>query len=532
MAEPESVGAWAPLRIRLFRSLWLAGVVSNLGTFMHTVGAGWSITTLTRDPGVVSLLQTMWAAPGFIFALLAGALADVIDRRKLMLTTQFASVLVAGTLGVLEVTDRLTVTSLLVLTFLLSMCGTLSAPAFMATTPELVPRELLTSAIGLNSISMNIAQSAGPAIAGVLIAIAGPGAVFLVNAASFIGIVIVVSRFRFEVDTSLPAEHIGSAMRTGVRYVRNSPALLVMITRIMLALTVTSALAALLPVIARKRLDVSAGQFGLLSASLGVGAVLAIGALPSVRRRLGADAIVAISAVIWAVGAAIVATAISVTVACLGLAVAGGASMTTMTTIFSIYQSSLPSWVRGRASSVAMLVIWLGASVGSFGWGLLGSRIGVSGALLAAAAANVVLGGAGLVALRIGTAEVADITPVHWQMPALQVEPHPTDGPVLVSVEWVVDAERVAEFAQHMEAVGRQRRRDGAMQWGVFQDMEVPGRMVESFTVATWAEHERQHSRTIASDAVEQSPARALLVNGGPNVSHLISQRPSRVRNR
>jgi MFS family permease len=524
--------AWAPLRIRLFRFLWLAGIVSNLGTFMHTVGAGWAITDLTDDPTLVSLLQTMWAAPGFLIALLAGALADVVDRRRLMLATQFASMVIAGALGVLDLTGQLTVGLLLGLTFALSVAGTLAAPAFMAVTPELVEPRQLPQAVALNSISMNIAQAGGPALAGIIIAASGPGAVFIVNALSFLGIVVVVRQYRPVVDRTLPAEHIGAAMRIGVRYVRNSPRLQVLAARVVLSIVVTSALGALLPIIARQRLDATAGEFGFMSAAMGVGAVVAVWALPAVRRHIGADAVVFLASVVWAAGAATVAVTDSLLVAAAGLALAGGAGMTTMTTVFSIYQTLLPSWVRGRASSVAMLVIWLGAAVGAAVWGVVGSAVGLRDALLTAAVANVVVAGIASIVLRIGSGDPIDITPVHWGAPQIAVEPAPDDGPVLVTTEWRIAPERAEEFAAAMVVVERQRRRDGAMQWGLYHDMADPGRMVETFTVATWAEHERQHHRSTGADAIEQRAARQMLLGGDPVVTHLIAQYPVRQHHR
>jgi MFS family permease len=296
--------------------------------------------------------------------------------------------------------------------------------------------------------------------------------------------------------------------------------------RLVLFLTVTSALAALLPLIARERLHAGAGLFGVLATAGGVGAVVALGVLPRVRRRLSADRVVLLGAVAWCGGAALLATTSSVAVACVGLAFTGGASMTTMTSIFTVYQSDLPTWVRGRASSVVMLVVWLGASVGSVGWGVLGSRVGLESTLLVAAAANLVVSMLASKVLPIGDAPPSDLTPVHWAMPQLKFEPSPADGPVMVSIEWQIDPERAAEFAGAMAALGRLRRRDGAIEWRLFHDLEHPGRMVESFIVATWGEHERQHHRTVAEDAAIERPARAMLIAGDPVVSHLLAQSP------
>jgi Transmembrane secretion effector len=247
--------------------------------------------------------------------------------------------------------------------------------------------------------------------------------------------------------------------------------------------------------------------------------------LPTLRARIGADVTVAVAAVTWSGGAALLAVTRSVPVACGAMAVAGAATMGVMTTTMSAYQSILPAWVRGRAISVAMLVIWFGASIGSIGWGALGSSIGLDRALLVAAAANLVVAVVAGATLRIGDAGDIDITPVHWPIPVVQHQPAPADGPVLITIEWWIDPSRVEEFAVAMVPIARHRRRDGAVQWGLYRDVAEPGRMTESFMVASWAEHERQHHRTIAADAAEEAEARAFLVGNDPTVTHFVAQR-------
>ena len=522
-------GPWSPLRVQLFRSLWIAGLVSNIGTFMHTVAAGWAITDLTRSPTLVSLVQTAWTVPGFLLALLAGALADVLDRRRLIIATQFASMIVAAVLGAFELSHHLTVPLLLLFTFLLSTAGTMAAPAFMAVTPELVDRSELPKAIGLNSVSTNIAQSAGPALAGIVIAIAGPGTVFLVNAASFLGIVLVVRRWHPTRDTTLPAEHIGAAMRTGVRYVRNSPRLQLLAVRLILAITATSALGALLPIVARGRLGVSAGQFGLLSTAMGVGAVAAVWLLPRLNRIATPDVVVCIAALLWAGGTAVFAIAAALPLALCGLLLTGAGTMAVMNVLFSMYTLLLPSWVRGRASSVAMLTVWLGASAGAVAWGALATTTSARTALLAAACGHLAVTLLATITLPIGRQEDVDITQVTWAMPELQFPPGEDAGPVLITIDWQIDPSTVDAFAAAMIPVRRQRRRDGAYNWGLFHDLEAPGHMVESYCVSTWSEHERQHHRSTAADDLEQSAARALLVSNETHVHHhLAPPRPKR----
>ncbi len=388
-------GPWSPLRVRLFRNLWLASVVSNVGTVMHTVGASWAATELTESPTLIGLVQTAWAVPGFLVALPAGALADVVDRRRLMIVTQLVSMALAGALAVLAGADALAMPVLLAFTFVLSTVLTLAAPVFMAVTPELVDRSELGKAIGLNVISSNVAQSLGPAFAGVIIAIAGAGAVFAVNAASFLGIVVVARSYRPVPDPDRGPEHVAEpvwqAVRTGLRYVRHTPRLPGLAARIALSMLCTSALVALMPVVARRQLDVTPSQFGLLSAAIGVGAVGAVWLLPRVNRRLPPDVVVFMAAVVWASGAVVVGATHSLPVAMAGLALGGAGSMATLNVVFTTYTELLPSWVRGRASSMVMLMVWLGTSVGAAAWGAIASATTAGTSLTVAAVSHVCL---------------------------------------------------------------------------------------------------------------------------------------------
>lgn len=463
---PE-VSPWSPLRLAVFRWLWVAGVVSNLGSYLHFVAAGWAMTSLSTSPRTVSLLQAAGTVPGFVMALPAGALADVVDRRRMIVATQLAAMAVAAGLGALAVGGGLTVGLLLGLTFVLSTVNTVAAPAFMALTPDLVGPEELPQAIGLTSVSSNLAQSAGPALAGVLIALAGPGAAFLVNAASFLAVVAVLQVHRAAVprrvgagsrprpvgappragrpggaggagglggvggsdDPDGPAQDAAApeisdgggtdvarhsvwadtlaATGAGVRWFRGSGRARTLAARVMLSFLVTSALAALLPVVARARLEATAFEFGLLSAALGTGAVAVVWVLPLVRAVLAPDRLVAVAAVVWAVGVALFAATHSVPVAAAGLVLAGAGGMATMNEVLSLYTLLLPAWVRGRASSLVMLVIWLGASVGAVAWGSLASWIGPPAALGAAAGAHVVVTAVAWATLGLGTRELA-----------------------------------------------------------------------------------------------------------------------------
>lgn len=400
-ARVEAIEPWSPLRARLFRNLWLASLVSNVGTVMHTVGASWASTELTTSPTLIGLVQTAWAVPGFLVALPAGALADVVDRRRLMIATQLVAMALAAGLGALYVADALVMWVLLAFTFVLSIVLTLAAPVFMAVTPELVDRSELGKAIGLNVISTNIAQSLGPAFAGVIIAIAGAGAVFVVNAVSFLGILFVARTYRPHLDAAHAPEPVGSAVRTGLQYFWRTPRLRPLAGRIALSMLCTSALLALMPVVARRQLDVGAAQFGLLSAAIGVGAVGAVWLLPRLSLRFRPDSVVLAASGCWAAGAVIVGLTHSLPAAMLGLALGGGGSMATLNVVFTKYTELLPSWVRGRASSMMMLMVWLGTSIGATAWGSLASATTAGTSLVVAAVVHVTITSAASTWLRI-----------------------------------------------------------------------------------------------------------------------------------
>ncbi len=382
---PAPTSPWSPLRVTVFRNLWLAALVSNIGTTMHTVGAAWAMTDLSDSPTVVSLVQTAWAVPGFLVAIPAGAFADVIDRRRLILVSQIGSMCFAAILGLLAVTDQLEVPSLLIGTFVLSIVMTMSGPAFMALIPELVEPRELTQAIGLNNIAYNGSQSVGPALAGVIIAIAGPGAVFLINAASFLGIVVVMWRFRPARPGPTSDEPMWHAMKTGVTYFAGRRILSRYAIRIALAFLATSSMVALLPVVARQQLDATSAQFGIMSAAFGIGAVVAVWALPPLKLRFGPDALVFGAATLWSAGAVMVALTGWVPLATVGVLCTGIGTMAAMNIVYSMFMLMLPNWIRGRASSVVMLTVWLGTSIGTAVWGAVADAAGIRTALLVAA---------------------------------------------------------------------------------------------------------------------------------------------------
>jgi MFS family permease len=519
------VKAWAPLRHRVFRALWIAQTVSNVGTWMQTVGAQWLIVSLGGTALTVSLVQTATTLPTFLIGLPAGALGDILDRRKLMLGAQFFMLVCAAVLGVLTVMDRIGIASVLALTFGIGLGSALLRPSWQAVQPELVEREEIPQAAALNGVSMNMARAVGPAIGGVLVAITNAGAVFLANAASFLGVMGVLAWWkRPPQESALGAEHVTHAMRVGTRFVRHSPRLRSVLTRTLSFCLFSSALWALLPVIAHDRLGLGSGGYGLLLAAVGIGAVGGAFALAAARARWSADHVVG-AATIGFVGVALVLAWSRSTALDAAALVLGGLSwIAVLSSLNASAQVALPGWVRARGMATYLLVFQGGQAAGSLAWGVLATHTG-TGTTLSVVAGGLV--GALLLSSRrhkLATTVALDMTPVsHWTEPELSMEPAP-HRPVLITMEYRVPPENHEAFREAMQRLGRSRRRTGAERWSLYQDAADPDRFVENYLVDSWEEHMRQHyERQTKQDVTIQQRALDLTVDKTPPpVQHLI----------
>jgi len=521
----EARSAWAPLRHGLFRRLWAAQLASNVGTWMQNVGAVWLMGSLTGSPALVAMVQTATTLPIFLFGLPAGALADIVDRRRLLLVTQAWMLVCATALGVLATVDLVTPAVLLALTFAIGTGVALNQPAWQAIQPELVPREDFAQAVALGGVSINVGRAAGPALGGAIVAAAGPEYVFLVNAASFLGVLAVLLTWKREPrSTPLPAEHVVGAVRAGLRYARHAPSLRAVLVRTGLFIIPASALTALLPVVARDHLGLGAEGYGLLLTAFGGGAVLAAVALPRLRAREPLDLIVAVASVVLGLVVLAVALLESPGVMAAVLVVGGLGWLLAIASLNVSVQYSLPGWVRARGLAVYLLLFGGGTAAGSALWGVIAGAAGTKVALGAAAAALVV-GAAGAFRYRLGISERLDLRPaLHWPEPAVVADVRPGQGAVLVTVEYEVPTASAEEFAALMRRIERMRRRTGAAGWGLYQDSSDPGRFVENFVVDSWDEHLRQHARVTESDRRLEEQRNALLVPGtSPRVRHQIS---------
>ena len=493
---------------------------------MHGVAAAWLMTSLTTSPVPVALLTTMANLPLFLVGLPAGAIADVVDRRWLVLVTQVWMLVVAGLLGVLAATNWMSPGLLLALTFLIGLGGALSAPAWSVLVPELVPRSELSAAVALNGAGFNLARAIGPAIGGLLVAAAGPALVFLLNALSFFGVIVVIYRWQpAPHERSALSESVSSAVAAGLRFARHSPPLRAVLVRTAAFIFAASALWGLLPVVATRQLGLGASGYGVLLASIGLGAVGAASVLPRLRARLSVNWLVTLLSLVFAAGMFVLAETRNLLV--LNAALVGvGVAWLTITSLMNITaQTTTPMWVQARALGIYLLVFQGGLAGGSAFWGFVAGRFGEQRALLAAAATLMVAGVATARRWPLRTGEDLDLSPSkHWPEPTLAIKLAGADGPVLVTVEYRVAEAQQAAFYQVMAAIQLVRRRDGATRWGLFRDAAEPERFLETFVVRSWAEHMRQHERVTVADREVEQRALALQQPGTtPIVAHFIA---------
>jgi MFS family permease/quinol monooxygenase YgiN len=515
------VAAWAPLRDSpMFRALWIAQFASNIGTWMQTVGAQWLL--IDQSPVLVSLVQTASSLPIVLLALPAGAWADMVDRRRLLLSAQLAMLVAAGALTVLTFAGIVSPAVVLSLTFLLG-CGTaVAGPSWQAIQPELVERSMLPQAAALNGVNMNLARAVGPALAGVIVATAGPAWVFALNALSYLGIAAVLRAWRPSESLAPDSrERLVEALRAGGRYVRNALIVRRLLYRAVLFIPAASAVWALLPLVAARNLGLGSAGYGLLLGAVGIGAVAGALVIPRLRARIGGPTLVTAAMLTSAAATVMVATANAPVWVALALVPVGAAWIAVMSSLNAGLQLALPGWVRARGLAHYLLLFQGSQAVGAVIWGLIADVTSVTTALLVAAATMVVGAIAGLRTPMPNTANLDRMPSAHWPSPQLLLSPDPTDGPVLVTLNYRVPEENTAAFTEAIRPVARSRRRTGALRWELFRDGTDPTRFVESYLVATWAEHLQQHHhrQTGADRTIEEK----LLdyTDGPPEVRHL-----------
>jgi len=524
----QPLPAWGALRYPVFRWLWIATAVSNIGTWMYGAAAGWLMTSLSPSPLIVSLVQVANSLPLFLFALPAGALADMIDKRRLILVLEILTTVFSAIFALLVTLHVVSPTLLLLFMFVLGVLSALETPAWQAIVPLLVPAPALSSAIAVNSVGVNISRVIGPAITGAIIVGFGIAVPFWLDAFSNAGVIGVIRRWRpppRAAAHTLPAESLTGAIRAGVRYARYNGALRATLVRAVGFFLFTSAYWALLPLVARSQLQGGAALYGALLAVIGAGAVGGALFLQRMRARVGADGVVMLGEAGTAVALVLFGLAQQPWVAAIACLLAGVSWIAVLALLNVSAQTVLPEWVRGRGLAVYVTVFFGALTLGSMLWGLVAEHLGLP-------AAHYLAAGGALVALfatrrwKLQSGPAADLTPsMHWPEPVLPAGMDQTAGPVLVTIEYHVAPENREAFLAALVPLARERRRDGGYDWHVFEDTAHPERIIEVWLTDTWLDHLRQHQRITRADrAVEERVQR--LAREPPRTAHYIAARP------
>jgi MFS family permease len=519
------MNAWSPLRHRAYRALWVASFTALTGSWISDSTAAWLMTSLSPSPLYVALVSSAITLPILMMALPAGAVADLFDRRSVLMATQVWVTLIALVLFAVTLAGRMSAELLLVLTFAHGIGSAIRFPVMAAMTPGLVSRAELPSALALHGVTFNGARVIGPVIAGLLLGWIGGAWVFLVCAAVSAATTFAFSRVGSQQRTSsLPNERFVAAMRLGIQYARQSPAVVAALAQISLYTFFAVIMQALLPLVARDRLGGDAGTYTLLLSSMGFGAIAGVMAMPTLRRRLSPDQMLAVFTILQAAGTALLSQATNSWLAA-PAAFAGGAAWTAIFNVLNVTtQTALPDWVRARGTAVFLASGMIGATAGAVAWGQAASISSIGRALEIAAIGALV----GFALLRrryrLSSLREVDLTPASVTPEfASGVTIEEGQGPVLVTIEYQIAPARAEEFSAVMAESRRWRLRHGALHWGLYRDVTDPGRYVEHFLVDSWLDRLRQIERLTAEDmALRDRKNEFHLGAGPPEMRHLL----------
>ena len=512
---PQSLSALSPLRYPVFRGVWFASLISNLGGLIQSVGASWMMISIAQSADMVALVQASVTLPIMLLSLVAGAMADNLDRRQVMLGAQIFMLTVSVALSVCAWTGLITPWLLLLFTFLIGCGAAFNAPAWQASVGDMVPRTQLPGAVALNSMGFNIARSVGPAIGGVIVAAAGVATAFTVNAASYVALIAVLARWRPPPNPQLlPRETLGIAMAAGVRYVAMSPAIRAVLVRSAVFGVGASSVMALMPVIAKVLIAGGPLTYGLLLGAFGVGAVAGAIGTARLRQMLSTEVIVRWGCVGFGVAAAIAGMSTHLLATMAVLLLAGAGWVLTLSTFNVAVQLSAPRWVVARALSLYQMAAFGGLAAGSWLWGVVAASEGVRAALLMASVVMLACAALGRW-LPLSQSEELNLDPLrHWKEPVTAVAVESRTGPVVVAIEYVIREEDILEFLGAMAERRRIRRRDGARNWTLLRDLADPQIWIERYKTPTWLDYIRHNSRLTQDDAI--IPERLRSLHRGP----------------
>jgi MFS family permease len=528
-AKPHNTASpWSPFRHATFAVLWIVTIVANIGSWMYNAASSWMMTDLNADPLMVSLVQVASSLPMFLFAIPAGALADIIDKRRFIIVLEILIAAVSAIFAALVSADLVSPATLLLFTFLIGVFGALEAPAWQSIVPQLVPKQDLAPAIAANSVGINISRAVGPAIAGAIITGFGIAAPFWLNAMSNFGVIGALLWWRSPQKhvSRMPAERVASAIRIGFRHARHNRHLRATLGRAAGFFLFASAYWALLPLVARSQIAGGPELYGILLGAIGAGAVGGAFLLPRLKAKIGPDRIVAAGEVGTALTLVLFGLAREPVVALAASIVAGVSWIAVLASLNVSAQVALPDWVRGRGLAMFVSVFFGTMTIGSVLWGEV--------ALLTELPLTHFIAAAGaLVAIpltwrwKLQTGRGLDLTPsMHWPAPVISHEVEDDQGPVLVTIEYRIESQNRKVFLAAMDKLEHERRRDGAYAWGVFEDTAQQGRFLETFLVESWLEHLRQHERVTNADRVLQDHV-LRITEGAPTITHFIGAEPT-----
>jgi predicted MFS family arabinose efflux permease len=532
--SPTELGPsrWGAFGYAAFTVIWAASTVSNVGTAMFDTASGWLITSLNANPMTVSLVQVAVSLPLFLFTLPAGALADVIDSRRMLIGSEIAIIIVSAVFAALVSLGYATPIALLLTTFLLGVASALSGPAWLSITPLQVPRRELDSAIAANSVGFNLSRAVGPALGGLVIAAFGVSTPFWVFGVSNVGIIAALLWWRSPQKStdSLPAERLTSAVRTGIRHAIYNRNLRATLARALAFYPFACTYWALLPLIARAQMVQGPELYGILLGALGAGAIAGSFALGWLKAKLGPDRTVALGTLATALALILFGMARHPAIAIVACLVAGASWTVVLTNLYVSAQVALPDWVRGRGLAIFLTIVFGAMTAGSALWGEVAGLEGLPIAHFAAAAGA-------LLAIpltwgwKLQTGADLDLTPsMHWRAPVVTQKIENNDGPVLVTIAYQIDDKDRAAFLAALNELGYERKRDGAFAWGVFEDTASTGRYVETFLIESWLELMHSYERVTKADRMLEEHIRGFLT-AAPQINHLVaSERRRRSR--
>ncbi|MFO1242203.1 MAG: MFS transporter [Rickettsiales bacterium] len=518
--------AFKPLIYPAFRSLWIATLISTIGTWMQSVSAAWVMTGLTTSTIMVALLQSASSLPTVFFSIPGGAIADIVDRRKLMIGIQLFMAIMGMLMTGCYFAGLLTPWLLLFFTFSIGIGTALYSPAWFATTPALVPPEDLSEAITLNGIAVNASRAIGPAIAGVIISIYSPGLAFALNTVSFLALALALLRWKYiQPKGTLPGERFIGGMKAGLRYVRQSPHMHKIFLHAAGFFLSASALWALMPLVARHELHLTATGYGVLLTSMGLGAVFGAFFLPMVRSSISRNMMVLVASLGYASSLLVLGNVPSIVFANLAMLIAGISWISAVSSLHVTAQTSTASWVRARALAVYLTILFGGMGFGSIIWGNIAEWTGVPNALLIAGI-TLLLVSLSLYRIPLPKIDNSDFEPSpHWGEVTLGYGTEYDEKPVMVQVEYIVSEEDETAFLAAIQNLESLRRRDGAIFWGVYHGVEEKHTFTEYFLVESWLEHLRQHERVTKGDKRQYDKVRAFHKGEkAPRVTHWLAR--------